>query len=418
MDKATLGYFWQRPRTHREPIVGREVSSLELFYDLIYVVLIARVAEGLHGRITVGAVGTFAVLFGLLWIGWYNGSILHDAHGRPDVRNRLLTFLQMLALASMAVFAPDASGAGGFGFAASYLVVLLVLGGQWVVVARLERDDPLYGPIARRYTLLMIIMTSWVAASLIAPPGARLWMWAAYALAWVSLMGLLAIRTPREAPDSDLGRPLATDSLLERFGLFVIIVLGEVVAGVVGGLGAVEHLTVGVFATGLAGLGVAIAFWWTYFDMIGPRPPAPTARSRYLYNLVQLPLGLAITGVGGVTVSLIEGQAGHGPADLTSARWAFAGFVALALVSASATARLLAAWHELAAMFRPATIAGLGVGALALLLAALGASPLVLTSLIFVAMCAQWALAVRGWLQTSEGQHFIAEAAATAAGPR
>ena len=103
MSRTTLGYFWQRPRTHRERVPDRVVSSLELFYDLVYVALIARVAQGLHGEITLGALATFCVLFGLLWVGWYNGSVLHDAHGRPDVRTRLLTFLQMFALASMAV---------------------------------------------------------------------------------------------------------------------------------------------------------------------------------------------------------------------------------------------------------------------------------------------------------------------------
>lgn len=207
MDKVTLGYFWQRPRTHREPIAGRQVSSLELFHDLIYVVLIARVAHGLHGHITGESIATFAILFTLLWIGWYNGSILHDAHGRPDVRNRLLTFLQMLALASMAVFAPEASGARGRGFAASYLVVLLVLVGQWIVVARIERGDPRYGPIARRYTLTMIVMTGWIAASLVVPAEARVRMWAAYGLAWIALMGLLAILAPRAGTGADLAGP-------------------------------------------------------------------------------------------------------------------------------------------------------------------------------------------------------------------
>jgi low temperature requirement protein LtrA len=83
MDRRMWRYFWQRPRTHREVITERRVSFLELFYDLIYVVLIARVAQGLHGTITLDAVATFGVLFGLLWVGWFNGTLLHDAHGRP-----------------------------------------------------------------------------------------------------------------------------------------------------------------------------------------------------------------------------------------------------------------------------------------------------------------------------------------------
>ena len=114
MELGRYRYFWQRPRTHRQGIAERRVSFLELFYDLIYVVLIARIALVLHA-ITVASVGTFVVLFSLLWIGWYNGSLLHDAHGRADVRNRLLTFLQMFAIAAMGVFATDAAEEAGGG---------------------------------------------------------------------------------------------------------------------------------------------------------------------------------------------------------------------------------------------------------------------------------------------------------------
>jgi hypothetical protein len=70
-----------------------------------------------------------------------------------------MTFLQMFAIAVMAVFAPTADAGGGAGFAAAYTVFLVILVGQWFTVARTERDDPLYGPIARGYTTMMAVMT-------------------------------------------------------------------------------------------------------------------------------------------------------------------------------------------------------------------------------------------------------------------
>ena len=404
MDPRIRRYFWQRPRTHREVITERRVSFLELFYDLVYVVLIARIAEGLHGAITLEHVATFVVMFGLLWVGWFNGTILHDAHGRPDVRNRLLTFLQMFAIAVMAVYAPTAGAQGGAGFAISYTVFLLILLGQWYRVARIERDDTLYGPIARRYTLLLALMTIWLAASIFVPAGLRVWMWGGFLA--VYLIGMVAIALlPR--PDADSARqsadPMATDSLLERYGLFMIIVLGEVVASVVAGLGAVDGLTARVFLTGFAGLAVGIAFWWTYFDMVGMRPPRRATKDVYLYTLAQLPLTLAITGVGAATVSLIEHTEGADPA----ASWTFAGFVALAMLSLGAIAGLLRDWERLQAMFGPATRAGYAVAVLALALAALGAPALVLTGVLFLAMCGQWLYAVRGWLRTPEGKEQV-----------
>src|SRR2546426_11885890 len=61
----------------------------------------------------------------------------------------------------------------------------------------------------------------------------RLVIWAAFAAAWFG--GLLIVR--RAQTVLSLGTT-ATDSLVERFGTFTIVVLGEVVLGVVAGLGS------------------------------------------------------------------------------------------------------------------------------------------------------------------------------------
>jgi low temperature requirement protein LtrA len=411
-DLRRYGYFWQRPRTHREILVERRVSYLELFYDLIYVVLIARIALGLHERIDARSVATFAVLFSLLWIGWYNGSLLHDAHGRPDIRNRLLTFLQMFAIAAMGVFATNATGAGGRGFAICYTAFLGILVWQWVVVARLERSDPVYGPITRRYATTMLVMTAWIGASVFAPDDVRIWMWGAFVV--VFLVGMVVFASSGRDAESarEAAGPLATDSLLERFALFMIIVLGEVVASVVAGLGEVEDLTVRVFLTGFAGLAVGIAFWWTYFDLISMRAPIASTRARYLYNLAQLPLCLALTGVGAATVSLIEhGSEGATPAPTA---WLFGGFVALAMVTSAWVMRLLADYSRLRDVYRPTAVASLLIAGLALVLASLQPTPLAFALILFVAMCFQWVFAVRRWLDTPDGLAKVAESEADA----
>jgi hypothetical protein len=42
--------WWQPPRRTREREAQRQVTFLELFYDLVYVVLIAEVAHALSGH--------------------------------------------------------------------------------------------------------------------------------------------------------------------------------------------------------------------------------------------------------------------------------------------------------------------------------------------------------------------------------
>jgi low temperature requirement protein LtrA len=53
----------------------------------------------------------------------------------------------------------------------------------------------------------------------------------------------------------------------ERFGLIVIIALGESIVAVGAGLGS-DELTAGVIVAALAGVAIAGAQWWAYFDVV------------------------------------------------------------------------------------------------------------------------------------------------------
>lgn len=80
--------FWLPPRAHGDVIEVRTVGFIELFYDLVYVVVIARAAHHLARHLTWRGVGEFAVIFGMIWLAWLNGSVYHDLHGREDGRSR------------------------------------------------------------------------------------------------------------------------------------------------------------------------------------------------------------------------------------------------------------------------------------------------------------------------------------------
>jgi low temperature requirement protein LtrA len=71
-----------------------------------------------------------------------------------------------------------------------------------------------------------------------------------------------------------------TESRVERFGLFTIIVLGEIVVGVVNGVSAIDHTFISI-TTGLLALAIGFGFWWNYFDFVGGRVPKP-GRARVL----------------------------------------------------------------------------------------------------------------------------------------
>jgi low temperature requirement protein LtrA len=138
-------WFWRRPRAHGEVIADRQVSVLELFYDLVDVAVIGQAAHHLAERVSGRGVAEFAVVFALIWIAWINGSLYLDPHGREDGRTRSIVFVRMGILALLAVFTADAADGSGWGLAVVYAIYQVLQTGLWYTVwLRDRRDHPEY----------------------------------------------------------------------------------------------------------------------------------------------------------------------------------------------------------------------------------------------------------------------------------
>ena len=392
--KAMLGRFrlrfWQPPRRHGEVIEDRTVSFLELFYDLVFVVLIARASHTLAHQVTWRGVGDFAVIFGLIWIAWLNGTMYHDLHGREDSRSRTYIFIQMMLLATLAVYTGDAAGESGVGFAIVYTGLLLVLTWLWYVV-RLQ-DSEEYMAVTGRYLMGMLMSVAIMGISIFLPDDVRVGLWAVFVTTWMIGMVLQFRRA-----DEGARRGMAiTDSMVERFGLFTIIVLGEVVVGVVNGVSEAER-TASTIATGLIGLTIGFGFWWTYFDFVGRRLPRPdrVGMSQWMYS--HLPVSMAIAASGAAMVSLVE-HAGDERAAAPAA-WLLAGSVALMLAALALTMNSLQDFERLGEVYRPVVMAMLGGGLVALLLGWWRPAPWALVLTLTAIPSAIWWFAVDRFLR-------------------
>lgn len=383
--------FWLPPRAHGEIIEDRTVSFLELFYDLVYVVVIGRAAHHLAEHVSWQGVYEFAVVFGLIWIAWLNGTLYYELHGREDGRTRVFVFIQMLLLVLLAVYTGDAAGVDGQGFAIVYVLFLGVLFWLWYSVRR--RDSEEYMALTATYLVGMGISMLAVAVTVFLSAETRLTVWAVVVVAWVVSWSLLA---SRRGTQSGL---VVTDSLVERYGLFVIIVLGEVVVGVTAGLSDAER-TGETIATGLLGLSIGFAYWWTYFDFVGRRRPVnePPVRVRWL--LAHLPVTMAIAAAGAAMVSLIE----HGEDATTPAptSWLLSGSVALGLVALVFNMRSLRDARRFPELFQPVGGAMLAAAALALLLGWLAPAPWALAASLLAVLTLLWLFAISRWLRLED----------------
>lgn len=320
---STFRRLWQPPARYEDRILERRVSFLELFFDLVFVVIVAQLAHHLAVEPSWESVGWFVLLFYAAWSSWVNGTLYYDLHGTNDLSVRVLTFAQMLSVAAMGVFVGEVPGEGSVGFALAYAVNVAMLAVIWF---RTGLHDPSHRSASNPYSAAYLLAAATFVVSAGVEPPTRYWLWG-LGLAIEVIGQVIAFRswTPPEGQVGEAVIP-TTPALVERMGLFVIIVLGEVIVGAVNGMADIIPLDSDELIVGLAGVLVAIGLWWIYFDLISHREPV--SRRTQLWAYLHFPLVVAIAAGGAGVFNTVE----RGDSSLPDAvRWLLVGSLAVAM---------------------------------------------------------------------------------------
>ena len=181
-----------------------------------------------------------------------------------------------------------------------------------------------------------------------------------------------------------------SDALIERFGAFTIIVLGETLTGVVAGL-AGEPVSALTLATGLAAVVVGFGAWWTYFDFAGHRHPRPEPAAGLQWMFSHLPLTAAIAAMGAAMVSLVH-HANDGRTPAATA-WLLCAGAAVVLGATMLVAGSLQAWQSDRRLYQPLARTCAAVALACLAVAAARPPPLFLGLALVVLLSIPWAFA-------------------------
>lgn len=235
----------------------KHADWLELLFDLIFVAAISQIALDLSNNYTVITFLESLPLFFAIWWGWAGHTFYLDRFGTDDIFSRIVTMVQMVIVASLAVNVKDALTTTGAGFAISYALLRFILVGEYLWVGR---KLPGARPLTNRYSIGFGIAASIWFISAFVPDPYRFALWV--------LALLIDFLTPFTAGEIHINFPPHPTHLPERFGLFTIIVIGEAIVSLV-----VTVTSIGSdFITemmGLMGLIIAFALWWGYFEEAG-----------------------------------------------------------------------------------------------------------------------------------------------------
>jgi len=305
-----------RGRDPEEP--HRAATTLELLFDLTFVVAIALCAAQLaHAiaadHVAVGVLGFGFGMFGILWA-WVNYSWFASAFDTDDWAVRIATIVQMvgvlvLGLGQAPLFESLEHGrVDNRAVVAGYVVMRVAMVFLWLRVAK---EDSEYAEKGRAYA-------KWIT-------GAQL-LWvvlgvADLSLAWalpptllaigLELFGLYWIQTRVGGPST----PWHPHHITERYGLLVIIALGEVILGTTTAVDAlVSHdgWTIDAIVVAVAGIALAGGVWWCYFAVPWGSLLSADRSKGFGFGYGHLPLYAAIAAIGSglhVAAYYIEGEA-------------------------------------------------------------------------------------------------------------
>ncbi|MFE0908526.1 low temperature requirement protein A [Streptomyces rochei] len=303
-------------------------------FDLTFVVAVSQAAAQLHHALAEDHVGSglaaYAAVFFAIWWAWINFSWFASAYDTDDVPYRLLTLLQMAGVLVLASGVAAVFDDGDFTLVViGYVVMRLAMVAQWLRAA-IEHPEGRSG--ALHYAAgITVVQMCWVAR-----------LWAPDAWAWTTFLVLAAAELAVPVWAEYRGHPTSwhPGHIAERYSLFTIIVLGEVILGSLTAVrsAVADHgLSTPVLMIAAGGLLLVFALWWIYFT--GNEAGLTTLRTALVWGYGHYVVFAALAAIGAGLEAALDTAEHHGHLSARGAGLSVAVPVVIALLMLGALHR-------------------------------------------------------------------------------
>ena len=315
---------WRQPRLRITSQDDREshASWTELFFDLVFAVVVSVLSQSLKQNLSLAGVFEFVALFVPCWWIWVLFTFYIDRYDGDDVLHRLFILSGMLTIIFLAINSRNALHVSSVGFALSYVLARSVV---LLLYKRAARHVQAAHANLRLYLASYVPSTGlWLLSLSLAAP-VRYYVWA----------GAMTIELLAPIMGSRLlaGTPVHPSHLPERLGLCTLIVMGESIVSVATGTAA-SHWGLNAVCMAVGGFAIAACLWWLYFNFLETSVIIRGIRSVHIYNYGHLPIlvGLILVAAG---TQLSIGEANDLALSLAT-RWSLCGGAVLYLSAIAA----------------------------------------------------------------------------------
>lgn len=293
---------------------AQETTTVELFFDLVYVLAITQLSHLLITRLDWASLWHMAFLLLIVWWAWIYTTWMVNWLDPESTPVRLLLVAVALASLLMSAALPEAFARHGFLFACAYvgLQVGRNLGGALLLRGR----HPLGSTFARLLAWSAVAGVLWLAGGLLGG-GQRILLWAPALIIELTAPPVW-YWVPRGGRLTHVGQSVEGSHFAERCQGFIIIALGESIVLTGAGAGAARA---GLTASVVAALAIAFvqtaALWWLYFgeaavhsrqQMRDSEDAVALARDAYTYLHLPIVAGIILSAVGADYLAADPGQ--------------------------------------------------------------------------------------------------------------
>src|SRR5919108_2542558 len=240
-------------RLGRRVRLDERASPLELFFDLVFVFALTQVTSFMADETTWEGVLKGMLVLAALWWAWGAYAWLTNYINTDAWRERFLVFVSMAAMLVAALAVPHAFGDDGVLFGCAYAVV------RWMhifIFAEANEDVDTGQAISRLSRTALPAPALLIVAGFL--DGAdQVVLWVVALVIDFSGPFVFGVRGFRVSPSH----------FAERFGLIVIIALGESIVAIGIGAEGIE-LGAGEIVAAIGGIAIAAGLWWAYFDVV------------------------------------------------------------------------------------------------------------------------------------------------------
>jgi low temperature requirement protein LtrA len=256
--------------SRREVRPAIRVSTLELFFDLVFVFTITQLTDVLVHHLDGVGLARVLLMLGVIWWMYSGYAWLTNAVAPSSTIRRTLLLTGMAGFLVISLAIPEAFAGSGWAFGVGYLVVNLVHSTLFVRAENRTSLRALYRLAPLNLCSALLVLAGGL---LTGPYRYALWGAAVALQILTPYLHRMAFHT------------IAAGHFVERHGLVVIIAIGESIVAV--GLGfAGMRIDLGVVTVAVLGLCTAYYLWWAYFAK-------DEERSEHVLDEITDPLGKA-----------------------------------------------------------------------------------------------------------------------------